>query len=200
MGAIDNLKNIDVWSVFYGLMVFILFGQMIYKTIVEGILQKFEIETKSMRQKREDHELLVATANGLQDVINELKELSLKHEKDIRQMYDDNITHRDQSRSIRNDFRELIDSIGKKLDAMQKKTDERFLETEKKNNKRIRAELKDKIGQSYRYYHQKQEINDMEFEALEDLIKEYESANGENSFVHSVVQKEMYTWRKIERK
>lgn len=36
----------------------------------------------------------------------------------------------------------------------------------------------------------------MELEALEDLIDEYESAEGKNSFVHSVVQKEMYTWEK----
>ena len=36
----------------------------------------------------------------------------------------------------------------------------------------------------------------MELEALEDLIEEYESADGKNSFVHTVVQKEMYTWEK----
>ena len=34
---------------------------------------------------------------------------------------------------------------------------------------------------------------------LEDLIEEYEAAGGENSFVHSLVQKEMYAWEKIER-
>ena len=57
--------------------------------------------------------------------------------------------------------------------------------------------LKDKISQSYRYYHSKGKINDMELEALEDLIEEYETAGGENSFVHTVVQKEMYTWEKV---
>lgn len=90
-------------------------------------------------------------------------------------------------------------SISKKLDNMQRSTDERFLESEQKNNKRIRAELKDKISRSYRYYHSLGKINDMELEALEDLIEEYESADGENSFVHSVVQKEMYTWEKADR-
>ena len=40
-------------------------------------------------------------------------------------------------------------------------------------------------------------INDMELEALEGLIEEYETAGGENSFVHTVVQKEMYTWEKV---
>ena len=38
----------------------------------------------------------------------------------------------------------------------------------------------------------------MELEALEDLIDTYESFGGKNSFVHSVVQKEMYTWEVTE--
>lgn len=92
----------------------------------------------------------------------------------------------------------LNDTVDK-LDEMQEKTDKRFEENEKNTNRRIRAELKDKIGQSYRYYHKIGKINDMELEALEDLIKEYESVKGENSFVHSVVQKEMYTWEQVER-
>lgn len=90
---------------------------------------------------------------------------------------------------VRNKERELkksISELSKKLDEMQQK-----------NNKRIRAELKDKISQSYRYYHSLGKINDMELEALEDLIEEYEAAQGKNSFVHSVVQKEMYTWERI---
>ena len=74
----------------------------------------------------------------------------------------------------------------------------RFEENEKKHNKRVRAELKDKIGQTYRYHHSTGKINDIELEALEDLIEEYEAADGENSFVHSLVQKEMYTWEKVE--
>ena len=84
-----------------------------------------------------------------------------------------------------------------KIDDMQRNTNERFEESERKNNKRIRAELKDKISRSYRYYHSLGKINDMELEALEDLIEEYEEAEGSNSFVHSVVQKEMYTWEKV---
>lgn len=114
------------------------------------------------------------------------------------------IHDREQSLSIQkeltesqNKLSESLFSISKKIDDMQHNTDERFMESERKNNKRIRAELKDKISQSYRYYHSLGKINDMELEALEDLIEEYESADGKNSFVHSVVQKEMYTWEKI---
>ena len=124
----------------------------------------------------------------------------------IKKIVENRIHDREQSFAIQKELmdtqKELsnsIDILSKKIDEMQRNTDKRFEESEKKNNKRVRAELKDKISQSYRYYHSLGKINDMELEALEDLIEEYESADGENSFVHSVVQKEMYTWEKVER-
>ena len=126
------------------------------------------------------------------------------NQSDIKTIMDNRIHDREQSFAIQkeltdaqNKLSESLSDISRKIDDMQRNTDERFMESERKNNKRIRAELKDKISQSYRYYHSLGKINDMELEALEDLIEEYESADGKNSFVHSVVQKEMYTWEKI---
>lgn len=124
----------------------------------------------------------------------------------IKQIMDNRVHDREQSFAIQKELtdtqKELSESIfvlSKKIDDMQQNTNMRFEESERKNNKRIRAELKDKISQSYRYYHSLGQINDMELEALEDLIEEYEEADGRNSFVHSVVQKEMYTWEKTDR-
>lgn len=119
-----------------------------------------------------------------------------ENQADIRQLMEHRLHDREQSLAVQKELSKSIAVIAKKLDEMQQSTDERFRESEQKNNKRIRAELKDKISQSYRYYHSSGKINDMELEALEDLIEEYESADGQNSFVHSVVQKEMYTWKR----
>lgn len=126
------------------------------------------------------------------------------NQSDIKTIMDNRIHDREQSFAIQKELTDAqnklsatLSDISRKIDDMQRNTDERFMESERKNNKRIRAELKDKISQSYRYYHSLGKINDMELEALEDLIEEYESADGKNSFVHSVVQKEMYTWEKI---
>lgn len=126
------------------------------------------------------------------------------NQADIKTIMENRIHDREQSFAIQkeltdtqNKLSESLFTISKKIDDMQRNTDKRFIESERKNNKRIRAELKDKISQSYRYYHSQGKINDMELEALEDLIEEYEEADGKNSFVHSVVQKEMYTWEKI---
>lgn len=134
----------------------------------------------------------------------ELLQTIRDNQSNIRTIMENRVHDREQSFSIQKDLTdaqnklsESLSEISKKIDDMKRDTDERFLESERKNNKRVRAELKDKISQSYRYYHSFGKINDMELEALEDLIEEYESAEGKNSFVHSVVQKEMYTWEKI---
>lgn len=157
---------------------------------------------------------LVKNRKELSDLFNDLynrkknKEELLQtikdNQADIKVIMENRIHDREQSFAIQkeltdaqNKLSESLSSISKKIDDMQHNTNERFMESEQKNNKRIRAELKDKISQSYRYYHSLGKINDMELEALEDLIEEYESADGKNSFVHSVVQKEMYTWEKI---
>jgi len=88
---------------------------------------------------------------------------------------------------------EQISEISNKIDENQKKTDERFLQSEEKNNKRVRAELKDKIMRAYRLHHKTQRITTMELDALEGLIEEYFQVGG-NSFVKNIIQPEMYTW------
>ena len=92
-----------------------------------------------------------------------------------------------------------MEEISTKLIELQESTNQRFATNEEKSNKREQAKLKDKIGQSYRYYHNVKKINDIEMEALEGLIASYEDCGGTNSFVHSLVQKEMYTWEKVDR-
>lgn len=79
-----------------------------------------------------------------------------------------------------------------------------LMRTQRDNDKL--AEYKDKVGQSYRYYHARKYSeeepvpywNHMEKEALEGLIKQYESHGGSNSFVHSIVEPEMQTWKLID--
>lgn len=140
--------------------------------------------------KRKKKEELLQTIKDNQDAIKRIIE-NRQHDRE------QSLQIQKELKDTQKELAESISIISKKIDDMQKNTDERFKTSEEKNNKRIRAELKDKISQSYRYYHSKGKINDMELEALEDLIEEYETAGGENSFVHTVVQKEMYTWEKV---
>lgn len=102
-----------------------------------------------------------------------------------------------------NDFQELKSDVKKlnerfdKLDTDVEALDGKVQNLEQKRNERKIAELKDRIGASYRYYHEKGEWNRMEKEAFEGLIKAYSSLN-QNSFVHSVCEPESLTWRIID--
>lgn len=127
---------------------------------------------------------------------DELLKMIYGHQEKIDEYAKNRVHDREQSFAIQKKLTDAINEVSEKLDAMDKKQQE----LEAKHNKRIRAEMKDKISQLYRYYHEKQEWNDMEKEAFKDLIDEYEEAGGKNSFVHSVVQQESYLWKVVERK
>lgn len=154
------------------------------------------------KQQIEEIKRSIEKDDELKKDIKNLSEAVSETQEHITTFADNRIKDRAQSFQIQ---KELIDaqkqistsleSVEKKLDQMKIDTDRRFKESEEKHDARIRAELKDKIGSLYRCYHAKNRISAMEFEALEDLIKAYENAHGTNSFVHSVVEKEMYTWQ-----
>lgn len=80
-----------------------------------------------------------------------------------------------------------LDDLAQALKDMQDKED--FKE---------RSKLKDRISQSYRFYHKEQKWNKMDQEAFNDLIKAYEASGGPNSFVHSVCEPESLTWEIID--
>lgn len=111
---------------------------------------------------------------------------------------------REQSFSIQ---KQLVDAntqlatqlaeLSQMMQENQKKTDQRFAESEERNQKRIRAELKDKIMRAYRLHHKTKRITTMELDALEGLIEEYFAVKG-NGFVQNTVRPEMYTWSVVD--
>ena len=167
-------------------------------SIIKGfdyLVDRFELnfETKGSKARKEQANrcaVQAAAIKALEDKIAEYNSENAKH-WDTSKNYQ--ITYAQNQQDIISSIQELKEE----LKDMRKTTDERFAASEIKESKRIREELKDCIGERYRRYHAKREINDMEYEALEDLIEEYEAAGGENSFVHSVVQCEMPTWTRI---
>lgn len=71
----------------------------------------------------------------------------------IKQLMDNRLHDREQSFAIQKELTdtqkrlsESISSLMEKMDDLQQNTNKRFEESERKNNKRIRAELKDKIS------------------------------------------------------
>ena len=218
MGDIQALTEINFTNAFLALFIFIIgFNKIVevtgkfFKTIGRPI--------KWLKTRDDDHDLILANAEAIKelaeihkrdnDISNEHDDM-IKEElttfmtevrSDIKQFTDNRVNDRSQSRQIQKELTdaqlsltENVREIAEKIDLMQKSTNERFALSEEKNNKLVQSEIKERIAQSYRRYHLSNRISRMELEALEDLISTYESFGGMNSFVHSVVQKEMYTW------
>ena len=141
---------------------------------------------------------------ALKKEIKSLSDIVLENTQKMDVFAENRVKDRAQSFQIQ---KELIDaqkqisssveSIEKKIDEMKSETDERFRKSEEKQDARVRAELKDKIGNLYRYYHSKGEISSMECEALEDLIKAYYKVGG-NSFVKHIVEPELDRWKIVD--
>ena len=196
----------------------IILSMLVWKGIIElkdWFFNRYGIETKRMKEKREDHELLVKTSQNLallqeksekddralevafEVFIDEVRESFEQVHKKFEEMNEAQFKRKEQSLMIQKELNNKIDDICHVLDEMQKNTNERFAQSEEKTNKRVQSDIKERIAQSYRRYNASKKISHMELEALEDLIDTYESFGGQNSFVHSVVQKEMYTWEVI---
>lgn len=181
---------------------------VIFATIIFIYSKRLDIKelwdfVYNSRKKRES---LIASVETSQNKIKETQD-------EIKQIMDNRVHDREQSLKIQKeqtdaqgaiiksieDIRTMIDAMKQEIVEMKNENNTRFLANEQKENMRVQAEIKERISQSYRYFHSCGKISDMELEALEDLITTYENYGGKNSFVHSVVQKEMYSWEKYSR-
>lgn len=74
MDAITELTTLDFSSIFLSVFV-ILVGMRAIVSLAEWIIEKLGLETKWMKRKREDHELLIKTSQNL-------AELQKRHDND----------------------------------------------------------------------------------------------------------------------
>lgn len=199
MGAIKELLQLDISAVI--ISIFLIMSAIIAGYEIIGKFSKvINKPVKWVRDKDDDHKLLMETVKNLND-------LKKHHEDDEAKLYNNLSTYRGQSKEIQDEWKETqekifksIDGLSKKIDDFEKNTNDRFSKNEEKENERVQSEIKDKIAQLYRFHHSTMTITDIELEAIEDLITTYEKHGGENSFVHSLVQKEMYTWQVVKQK
>ena len=86
METIKQLTELDYKAFIIGISIVIGAFKIAY-TSFSWIISKFGLETKKMRQKREDHELLIATAKNLEILQNKQNEdvrQSIVHDKRIK--------------------------------------------------------------------------------------------------------------------
>ena len=95
---------------------------------------------------------------------------------------------------------ENIDKILDGMEVLQKSVhdlSDQMGDLQSKSAENEAARIKDRVAQAYRYYHNAGRITKMEKEALEENIKAY-SQYSSNSFIHSVVEKELPMWEIID--
>ena len=212
---IERASQVDWWYVIIALVIALAAIKFIWSLVDWLFVEKLGVETKKMRKRRQESEQLKATAILAQTTAENLDKLQKKHCKDEEEFRNSLNNYMEESRKDRkalhdemtaysnnriNDRKQSL-KIQKELTDSQNKLADKFddichklVDMEEKENKRVQSEIKERIAQSYRQYNETKQISYMELEALEDLIETYEAHGGENSFVHSVVQKEMYTW------
>lgn len=156
------------------------------------------IETKSMREKKKDHELLVNTAKELKEIEEKRKidvEQSIKHDKQIKnnlnefmdemrsvihetqnaiEKFADNRVHdREQSLEIQKELTENISKIAES-DALRDKQINNIIESQ-------RESLADRINQKYKFYLSNNGIPEDEVEEFISLHSAYKGVGGNHS-------------------
>lgn len=110
MDAIEYLKEVDPWIVFFVVISIVLAGKFIYKTFIEDIIQKYGWETQRMRKHREDHEKIEVLMELTKKTAENLEKLQQRHindEKTFRKSLND---YMEESRK---DRKELHDEMAK---------------------------------------------------------------------------------------
>lgn len=123
------LQNIDWYEWFIIFVAITLVVKFLYKTYVEDIIIKHGWESAKMRQKREDHELLLKTSQGLLALqekhnedesklenslatfIEEQKKENDKLRDEMRQYTENRISDRKQSLQIQKELKESVNTI-----------------------------------------------------------------------------------------
>lgn len=172
---------------------------LIIALIVLALTQKQKISKylnkwRKTKNEEEDFHALVY------ELKNSMIELGKKIEENRTERENERTHDREDSRKIREEMYEVMNRQSQQIEKQSGQIEELkniTLEIQKKNSETKRAEIKEKIERIYRECHPAMCCTDMQFETLKDLIEQYEKHDGDNSFVHSTVQKEMYSWQII---
>lgn len=104
MEHLENLKQIDPWAVF-GIVIITLsfwsFIQGLWEKTIGKLFKKLDIETKGMREKRENRELLKATAELAKTTAENLDKLQERHTKDEEEFRNNLNNYMEESRKDR---------------------------------------------------------------------------------------------------
>lgn len=178
---------------------FIMAFLFIIALIVLAMTQKQKLlkYLNKWRKTKNGEEDFHALVYGLK---NSMIELGKKIEENRTERENERTHDREDSRKIREEMYKVMNRQSAQIEKQSEQIKELkniTLGIQKKNSETKRAEIKEKIERIYRECHPAMTCTDMQLETLKELIDQYEKHGGDNSFVHSTVQKEMYSWHVI---
>ena len=167
MNALEELKGIDWWHVFFAIVVALVAFQFLYG-LFEWIIKKFGIETKTMREKRENKELL-RTTNELAKTTNELAkktdELAKKTAKNLDKLQS---RHTLDEETFRNNLNNYMDESRKDRKAIH---DEMTKFTTNRQNDRAQSlKIQKELSDSIKAIAERQDDRDKKINDLKDLF------------------------------
>lgn len=197
MGEINELLNINFSYVLMSVFI-ILAGTKSIVTIFEWVVDKLGLETKWMRGKREEHDLLLQTSQNLADLRNQhnhdveesnthdenikeelstfMTEIRLsvaKTQSEIKQFAENRIKDRKQSLEIQKELTDSIKSIAE-YNSSKDKQIENLMAAQ-------REVLADKINEKYKYYISIKGIPEDEVDEFTNLHTAYKGVGGNHS-------------------
>lgn len=197
MNEIIELTNVDFSSIFISVFI-ILVGVKAIVSLFEWVINKLGLETKWMRRKREEHELLVQTSQNLSDLQNQhnhdveesnthdeniKKELSIfmkeikssveKTQSEIKQFTENRVNDRKQSLEIQKELKDSIKSIVTYNSSKDRQIDNLMAAQ--------REVLADKINEKYKYYISIKGIPEDEVDEFTNLHTAYKGVGGNHS-------------------
>lgn len=197
MDTIKELFNINFSYVFISVFA-ILIGIKAIVSIFEWAANKLGLETKWVRNRREEHDLLVQTSNNLaklsekhnHDVeesnshdesikkelsafMAEIKTSVSETQSEIRQFAENRISDREQSLQVQKELTDSIKSIVDYNSSKDKQIDNLMAAQ--------REVLADKINEKYKYYISIKGIPEDEFDEFTNLHTAYKGVGGNHS-------------------
>lgn len=174
MSEVQELIKVDFGYVF--LAVLIMFASLKFiVTLFDWGMNRLGIETKAMRQRREEHDLLIKTSG-------KLAVLKEEHNKSVKE------SNRNDE-LIKQDISKLADTVNGIADTLA--------DMQKRENETKLKEHKDSLIRYYNKYKGIGEWSKLESDAFWDLFDDYESRGGDG-YIHSIVEPVMRGLREID--
>lgn len=172
MSTISYLKEINPFSFLISVITVLVFAQFIIKLVQCFVTDWLGLQTKSMREREKEHELVISTANELKNIVKkreqDYQELNKLIDEKLISFYS---PYRKQSIDIQHELKDTITIL---------------TETSKNQNKQIEALmcgtkelLGDKIDQRYeKYVKQLHGIPENEVDEFRAIYDAYAGLNG----------------------